>query len=322
MGQEREIRVIPAAKRDPRVTKVGIYARVSTARAEQLRSLAAQVSTLTRHVYKRYDWILKDTYIDVGSAKTGSSRREFTRMIEECKAGELDYILIKSPSRLGRDSVEVIDAVREILDSGAKLYFEENDLHIDSTNDELPLVIATAVNQAENEQRSENIKLGLKHRAESGKSGLYNRACYGYSKNAEGELIRDEDQAAVVSRIYESYLDGKSFSAIIEELAADNSPSPRGSERWSKKAVETVLRNTKYTGHVEILKTDPARTSYCMWDAHEPIVSVDDFVEVQRQLAKRTKRQRKQESSSSIFVKQMILRGRATAKGRTKAEEK
>ena len=125
MGQESEIRVIPAAKRDPRVTKVGIYARVSTARAEQLRSLAAQVSTLTRHVYKRYDWILKDTYIDVGSAKTGSSRREFTRMIEDCKAGELDYILIKSPSRLGRDSVEVIDAVREILDSGAKLYFEE-----------------------------------------------------------------------------------------------------------------------------------------------------------------------------------------------------
>ncbi len=322
MGQEREVRIIPAAKRDPRVTKVGIYARVSTSRAEQLRSLAAQVSTLTRHVYKRYDWILKDVYIDVGSAKTGSSRREFTRMIEDCRAGALDYILIKSPSRLGRDSVEVIDAVREILDSGAKLYFEEDDLQIDSTNDELPLVIATAVNQAENEQRSENIKLGLKHRAESGKSGLYTRACYGYKKNEEGELVRDEDQAAVVSRIYESYLDGKSFSAIIEELAADHIPSPRGSERWSKKAVETILRNTKYTGHVEILKTDPSRTSYCMWDAHEPIVALDDFVEVQRQLAKRTKRQRKQESSSSIFVKQMILRGRATAKGRMKIEEK
>ena len=143
---------------------------------------------------------------------------------------------------------------------------------------------------------------------------------YGYKKNEE--LIRDEDQAAVVSRIYESYLDGKSFSAIIEDLASDNIPSPRGSDRWSKKAVGTVLRNTKYTGHVEILKTDPARTSYCMWDAHEPIVSVDDFVEVQRQLAKRSKRQRKQESSSSIFVKQMILRGRATAKGRMKEEEK
>ncbi len=50
--------------------------------------------------------------------------------------------------------------------------------------------------------------------------------------------------------------------------------------------------------------------------------SLNDIVEVQSQLAKRTKRQLKQESSSSIFVKQMILSGRATAKGRMKVEEK
>ncbi len=322
MEHKREIIPIPAKKQDIRVTRIGIYARVSTSRAEQLRSLAAQVSTLTRHVYNRNDWILKDIYIDVGSAKTGSSRKEFTRMIEDCKSGSLDYILIKSPSRLGRDSVEVLEAVHAILDAGVKLYFEENDLQVESTYDELPLVIATAVNQAENEQRSENIKLGLKYRAESGDSGLYNRACYGYKKNEEGKLIPDLDQAAVVHRIYESYLDGKSFSAIIEELAADHIPSPKGSERWSKKAVETILTNTKYTGHAEILKTDRGRNTYCMWNAHEPIVTVDDFVEVQRQIAKRSKRQRKEESSSSIFVKQMIRRGHATAKGRGKAEEK
>ena len=54
---------------------------------------------------------------------------------------------------------------------------------------ELPLTIANAVNQAENEQRSENIKLGLKCRAESGDSGLYNRPCYGYKKNEEGTIL-------------------------------------------------------------------------------------------------------------------------------------
>lgn len=313
---------MPGKKHGTRVIRVGIYARVSTARAEQLRSLAAQVSSLTRHVYNRYDWVLRDVYIDVGSAKTGSTRREFERMIEDCKSGNLDYILIKNPSRLGRDTLEVTAAVHEILDAGVKVYFEQNDLSINSVYDELPLTIATGINQAENEQRSENIKLGLKHRAESGESGLYTRPCYGYKKSEDGELVRDPDQAAVVSRIYELYLGGKSFSGIIEELAADHVPSPRGSERWSKKAVETILTNVKYTGHAEILKTDLGRTSYCKWDAHEPIISIDDFVEVQKQIAKRTRRQRKEESASSIFVKQMILRGRATAKGRTKAEEK
>lgn len=314
---------MPARKHGTRVTRVGIYARVSTARAEQLRSLAAQVSSLTRHVYNRYDWILRDVYIDVGSAKTGSSsRREFERMIEDCKSGNLDYIVIKNPSRLGRDTLEVTAAVHEMLDAGVKVYFEQNDLAINSVYDELPLTIATGINQAENEQRSENIKLGLKHRAESGDSGLYTRPCYGYMKNENGELVRNPDQAAVVSRIYELYLDGKSFTGIIEQLAADHVPSPRGSERWSKKAVETILTNVKYTGHSEILKTDTGRTSYCKWDAHEPIISIDDFVEVQKQIVMRSKRQRKEKSSSRIFVEQMILRGRASANGRDKTEEK
>lgn len=322
MEHKREVIEMPARKHGTRVIRVGIYARVSTARAEQLRSLAAQVSSLTRHVYNRYDWILRDVYLDVGSAKTGSSRREFERMIEDCKSGNLDYILIKNPSRLGRDTVEVTAALHEILAAGVKVYFEQNDLNINSVYDELPLTIATAVNQAENEQRSENIKLGLKHRAETGDSGLYTRPCYGYKKNENGELVRNPEQAAVVSRIYELYLEGKSFTGIIDELAADHVPSPRGSERWSKKAVETILTNVKYTGHAEILKTDIGRTSYCRWNAHEPIIPIDDFVEVQRQIAKRARRQRKEDSASSIFVKQMILRGRATAKGRMEVEKK
>ncbi len=321
MAHKREVIVMPARKHGARVIRVGIYARVSTARAEQLRSLASQVSSLTRHVYNRYDWVLRDVYIDVGSAKTGSSRREFERMIEECKSGNLDYILIKNPSRLGRDTVEVTAALHEILDAGVKVYFEQNDLNINSVYDELPLTIATAVNQAENEQRSENIKFGLKQRAETGESGLYSRPCFGYKKDENGKLVRVPEQAAVVSRIYKLYLDGKSFTGIIEELAADHVPSPRGSERWSKKAVETILTNVKYTGHAEILKTDLGRTSYCKWDAHEPIISIDDFVEVQKQIAKRTRRQRKEESASSIFVKQMVLRGRASANGRNKTEE-
>ncbi len=116
-------------------------------------------------------------------------------------------------------------------------------------------------------------------------------------------------------------MDGKSFTGIIEELAADHIPTARGSERWSKKAVETILTNVKYTGNVVILKTAPGRMSYCMWDAHEPIISMEDFIEVQKLIAKRSRRQREYESSSSLFVKQMILHGRATADGGGENEE-
>ena len=99
------IKVIPAFKNSPGVKKVGIYARVSTARVEQMRSLAAQVSALAQYVYQRNDMIIRDIYIDVGSAKTGSSRREFSRLLQDCKNQKLNYVIIKSMSRFGRDQI-------------------------------------------------------------------------------------------------------------------------------------------------------------------------------------------------------------------------
>ena len=76
-----------------------------------------------------------------------------------------------------------------------------------------------ACDQVENEWRSENIRLGLKYRAEDGTSGLYNRVCYGYEKDKNGMLIIDEEEAKVVRYIYGWYLEGYSIGGIIDKLA-------------------------------------------------------------------------------------------------------
>ena len=111
MEGKPKVRIIPATKRAIHLKRVGIYARVSTAGKAQLQSLAAQISGLTRHVSNRNDWLLKDIYMDVGSAKTGADRREFARMLTDCKNHGLDYVITKSLSRFGRDNVEVLKAV-------------------------------------------------------------------------------------------------------------------------------------------------------------------------------------------------------------------
>ena len=84
MSDTPKVRRIPAYRKDPHLIKAGIYVRVSTARVEQLRSLSNQVSAMTRYVYARENWVLKDIYLEGGSAKTGSSRREFTRLVDDC----------------------------------------------------------------------------------------------------------------------------------------------------------------------------------------------------------------------------------------------
>ena len=107
---ESKIWYIPA-KNDRLEKKVGIYCRVSTNEKEQLYSLAAQISALTRAVANVSQWRLADVFIDVASAKGDIPRREFERLIKECEVHNISVILTKSISRFGRDTVETLSAL-------------------------------------------------------------------------------------------------------------------------------------------------------------------------------------------------------------------
>lgn len=68
-----------------REKRIAIYARVSTNDAEQFKSLVVQVSAFTRLVASTPQWLLVDVYMDTASGKSGTARKEFTRMLEDCK---------------------------------------------------------------------------------------------------------------------------------------------------------------------------------------------------------------------------------------------
>lgn len=293
MENNLKVEVIPATRHRPGILKVGIYARVSTARATQLRSLSAQASLLTQYVYQRNDMLLRDVYMDVGSAKTGASRMEFSRLIQDCKSRKLDYVIVKSMSRFGRDVVEIVESIRLLQGAGVKLYFYQEKSEIDPSSEELETSLEAAIIQSENEHRSENIKIGLKHKAENGTNGLYRKPCYGYKKDGNGNLTLDIYQSTVVQHIFELYLAGNSEAAIIEDLAEKKIMTPRGKERWCKKAIETILTNEKYTGNVIILKSDVNRASYCMSNAHEAIITQEIFDKAQEEMNRRAKRKKK-----------------------------
>lgn len=286
------VSIIPALKKAANRKRVGIYARVSTARVAQLRSISAQVSGLVRHAATREDWILMDVYMDIGSAKTGASRPEFNRMLEDCKNHKLDIVVTKSMSRLGRDDLESGEAVRTIRKAGAEIYFQSEETFVERADSELELMIRAAISQSENEHRSENIRMGLKFGAMNGTSGLYRKPCYGYRKNEDGNLVPDRYQSVIVQVIFDSYLKGKTIREIVEYLDENKVPTPRGGKKWSKGQIVAILRNEKYIGEVAILKSDPSREGYRMVGAHEAIIIREEFDRVQEELAKRAKRKR------------------------------
>ena len=267
---------------------VGVYARVSTNRKEQLDSLAVQVSGLTRLAAAHMTWFVADVFLDVASAKVGSSRNEFNWMIDECEKGNLDIILTKSVSRFGRDTKEGLEVIRKIKACGTRIIFEADKIDTETVDDELLISVVQACSQAENDWRSENIRFGLKHRAEDGTSGLYSRACYGYKKDKHGMLIIDEEQAKVVRAIFDWYLEGLSVGRIIERLKSKGVKSPKGKDSWSKRAVESTLTRRKYTGDVAIADSGGSDRQYLYSDHHSGIIYKETFEAVELEMAARS----------------------------------
>lgn len=284
---DSKIWYIPA-KNDRLEKKVGIYCRVSTNEKEQLYSLAAQISALTRAVANVSQWRLADVFIDIASAKGEIPRREFERLLKECEAHNISVVLTKSISRFGRDTVEALAALKRLKAAGVRVIFEGENLDTDEMDSELMISVMESFAQAENESRSENIRLGLAHRAANGTSGLYTRKLYGYTKNQAGELVIDEENAKMVRDIFRWYLNGASVVGIIKKLAEAGVPSPTGKEIWNKRAIETMLVNEKYTGSVTLLDSATQEYSYQMKECIPPIITESEFRAVQDEKKKRS----------------------------------
>ena len=279
MPNNPKVHYIPAnpPKREKRV---GIYCRVSTNSTEQLQSLVAQVSHLTRLTATVPQWFLADVYMDIATSKTGSSRKEFNRMLE--------IVITKDVSRFGRDTVEVLDAFNQLKALGVRVIFEGNSLDTANTNSDLMVSVIESVAQAENESRSENIKWGIKQRAAEGTSKLYDRKCYGYKHNEDGHLVIDEETARNVELIYELYLSGQSVVGIIKELERRKIFSPTGKAKWCKRAIDVMLSNEKYTGDVKLLKSGKSEVHYLASGNNPAIISKEVFEAVQMEKVRRS----------------------------------
>src|SRR5690554_6721525 len=264
-----------------REKRVGIYCRVSTNSADKLKSLTAQVSALTRLTAVNPKWLLVDVYIDIASSKTGSSRKEFLRMLRDCKSRDIEIILTKSISRFGRDTVEILDALNQLRALGVRVIFEQEVLDTADTDNDLMISIIESIAQAENESRSENIKWGIKQRAAQGTSKLYNRKCYGYYNDENGNLAIDETEAKNVRLIYNLYLQGKSVLGIVKELERLGIKSPTGKGTWPKRIIDVMLSNEKYTGNVRLLDNGKHSASYFSEDNNPAIISKETFQAVQ-----------------------------------------
>lgn len=90
------------------------------------------------------------------------------------------------------------------------------------------------------------MKLGLQFRYQNGQVQVNHNHFLGYTKDADGNLIIDPEQAEVVKRIYREYLEGYSMDWIAKGLEADGILTGAGKTKWWTSTINKILRNEKY----------------------------------------------------------------------------
>ena len=291
--------IVPVSRQGVEKKNVCAYCRVSSNSADQLNSYSAQVRAYTKMIKQRPDWNMVEIFADEGiSGMKADNREEFQRMIQMCEHKKIDLILTKSVSRFARNVKEALQYVRKLKLLGVGVQFEKEGINTLALGDEMLLNTFTAIAQEESKAISQNQRLSIVKRMESG-DYVDSNAPYGYRLVGK-KLKVYEPEAEIVRSIYRLYLNGWSTAEIARELIACQVPTKMGLQDWKPARVSYILSNERYVGDCKYQKTcrdttvpfkqSPNRGQEDMYyatDTHPPIIDRDTFDSVQALLEKR-----------------------------------
>ena len=301
----------PKSAVDGGTKRVAPYIRVSTDSDEQTSSYELQKNYFTEYVNAQPGWVLVDIYADEGISGTQINHREgLQRLLDDCRAGKIDYIITKSISRFARNIVDCLNMIEELrnLNPPVGVIFETD--HIDTLggNDSLLLSILASLAEAESRNKSEIMNWSIENRFRRGIFLL--PELIGFDKDEDGNLVINDDEADTVRLCFYLFIAGFQLSEIAELLTEmgrktgfnkqhNKKPGvePEYNTNWTSSSVLDILRNERHCGDVLARKTFTPnfknhkskknrgeRQQVKKYDNHEAIVSREVFEAANRKL--------------------------------------
>ena len=293
-------RIEPQIPQIKRKKRVAAYARVSMESDRLNHSLSAQISYYSELIQKNPEWEYAGVYADSFISGTSIDKRaEFQRMITYCENGKIDILLTKSISRFARNTVDLLSTVRKLKALGIEVRFEKEHINSLSSSGEVMLSVLASFAQEESVNISNNVKWGVRKRFEKGiPNGKFR--IYGY-RWEEDKLVVVPEEAAVVKRIFQNFLDGKSRLETERELNSEGITTRAGC-KWEDSNIRVILTNINYTGNMLLQKeyienplTHKRKKNrselpqYWAENTHEAIIDKETFDYVQQEMARRKK---------------------------------
>ena len=288
-----------------KIKRVAAYARVSTESDEQANSFENQVEEWTRRILENPNYKLVKIYADEGISGTSLRGRDgFQEMIRDAKAGKIDLILVKSISRFARNTVLTIQTIRELKECGVEVYFDNENIWTFDPKTEFMLSIISMMAQEESRHISENVSWTFRKMMNQGIPFLTSSNFLGYDFDKEAKkLVINEKEAPIVRLIFDMYDQGYGTLEICRTLKEKGYKTLHGKDDWHSSVIINMLRNEKYCGDLMLQKTYTVdylthkrkdntgqRQKYFVEDAHEPIISREQWNRVNQRLKRQAAR--------------------------------
>ncbi len=293
--------------------KTAAYCRLSRdEQGRQSESIANQRLIIESYIEQHSDeFELIEVFADDGISGMTYDRAAYARMMERVNNGEINAIIVKDLSRIGREQIETLNLIKRefILRNIRFIAITDN---YDSIKPEMSDGLSTSVKLLLNDYYCADIskKVRAAQRVKMSKGDFIgSHAPYGYVKDMDNKnrLVIDEQAAEVVRRIFSLYIGGMGKLAIAKQLNSEGIPNPTAYKRkvlgqnyvnanrlsetgyWTYSTIHKILSNEVYVGNTVQHKSEikaynihkKVAVPQSDWQrvnrTHEAIISDTDF---------------------------------------------
>lgn len=283
------------------MNKVALYVRVSTtSQLEEGYSIEEQKAKLESYCDIK-DWHVYKVYTDGGFSGSTTERPALEQLIKDAQSKLFDTVLVYKLDRLSRSQKDTLYLIEDIfLKNNIEFVSLLENFDTSTPFGRAVIGLLSVFAQLEREQIKERMQLGKLGRAKAGKSMMWAKTSYGYNYDKEtGSMTVNEYEALAVKEIYASYLAGMSITKLRDKINEEYPKQPA----WSYRTIRGILANPVYCG----LNQYKGQT---FQGTHKAIISLDDFEQTQRELAKR-QQTAKELSNPRPFQAKYMLSGLA-----------
>ena len=284
-----------------KINKVALYVRVSTtSQLEEGYSIEEQKAKLESYCDIK-DWHIYKVYTDGGFSGSTTERPALEQLIKDAQSKLFDTVLVYKLDRLSRSQKDTLYLIEDVfLKNNIEFVSLLENFDTSTPFGRAVIGLLSVFAQLEREQIKERMQLGKLGRAKAGKSMMWAKTSYGYNYDKEtGSMTVNEYEALAVKEIFTSYLAGMSITKLRDKINEEYPKQPA----WSYRTIRGILANPVYCG----LNQYKGQT---FQGTHKPIISLVDFEQTQRELAKR-QQTAKELSNPRPFQAKYMLSGLA-----------